>query len=60
MALPMKKTGAQKMFSLALIALGVFLGAYMVVFEDEPGAVPLLLVLAGTLWLLALRRRGKG
>ena len=41
------------------IAVGVVLLAYMVVVEDEPGALPLALVVGGLAWLFLARRRGR-
>jgi uncharacterized membrane protein YccC len=35
--------------------IGVALVAFMIIVEDEPGGVPLILVLTGTLWFFFLR-----
>jgi hypothetical protein len=39
------------------VALGVLLLIYMVVVEDEPGAVPLLLIVLGGGWYLTTRAK---
>ena len=44
-------------FSLILLSLGLLLLVYMIVVEDEPGAVPLFLVATGTIWFLIARFR---
>lgn len=59
----MKKDGTmqgskvQLILSALTIALGVLLLVYMVTVEDEPGALPLMLIIAGTGWHLVTRRR---
>lgn len=49
----------QTLIAATLLALGLALTAMMVVVEGEPGALPLLLVLAGGVALFALRRRAR-
>ena len=39
------------------IGIGVALMIFMIVTEDEPGAIPLLLIVAGTGWYLVTRAR---
>ena len=41
----------------AILGAGVLLLAYMIIVEDEPGAVPLLLIVIGGAWLLIKRFR---
>ena len=41
------------------IALGVLLLVYMIVVEDEPGAIPLGLIVFGVAWLVTTRVREK-
>ena len=43
--------------SLVTVAVGLILLAYMVTVEDEPGALPLAMLLAGAAWYVATRRR---
>lgn len=43
-----KKLKAFKVFSIAVILLGIVLLIYMVTVESEPGLLPLLLILTGT------------
>lgn len=47
----------QRMLSLSPTAAGAVLLAYMVTVESEPGAIPLLLIVGGTAWLLVTRIR---
>ena len=46
----------QKKLAFVFILIGVFLLIYMVLVEDEPGAVPLLVLAAGIIWLNLLNR----
>jgi|TARA_R110002124_G_scaffold277321_9_gene448687 uncharacterized membrane protein len=39
-----------KMLSLLTIFLGILLLILMITVEDEPGAIPLLLIIIGTVW----------
>tara|TARA_R110001599_G_scaffold24835_5_gene89429 strand:- start:32094 stop:32282 length:189 start_codon:yes stop_codon:yes gene_type:complete len=41
--------------SIGVLMIGVALVAFMIIVEDEPGGVPLILVLTGTLWFFFLR-----
>ncbi|MEQ9278013.1 MAG: hypothetical protein RLN83_00845 [Balneola sp.] len=41
--------------SIGVLMIGVALVAFMILVEDEPGGVPLILVLTGTLWFFFLR-----
>ncbi|RZL48872.1 MAG: hypothetical protein EOP00_08180 [Pedobacter sp.] len=41
-----------KIASIITLLLGIALLVYMIKVEDEPGAIPLFLILAGTLWLI--------
>lgn len=51
------KLKKHKVFSLLTIIVGVALLVYMILVEDEPGAVPLLLILAGSGWYMFLQRK---
>jgi len=53
----MKKEISQKLkwgnrFSVLTMLLGIISLVYMVKVEDEPGAIPLLLIVLGTVWLI--------
>lgn len=50
---------AARIFSLLVIALGILLMSFMIVVEDEPGALPLLLLLFGTVCLMYTRQKLK-
>ncbi|MFO7798245.1 hypothetical protein [Rhodohalobacter sp.] len=54
-----QKLKLQKIFSIAIIIMGISLLSYMVVVEDEPGAIPLLMVVMGTGWYFITRSRIK-
>ena len=45
------------MLSTISIVLGLVLLVYMVTVEDEPGALPLLLIVVGIGWKLVVRSR---
>lgn len=47
----------QKVLSLLTIAIGIGLLGFMITFEGELGAVPLLTLIAGTVWYFVVRRR---
>ncbi|MEM8557984.1 MAG: hypothetical protein AAGG50_09180 [Bacteroidota bacterium] len=47
----------QRVLSMALIAVGALLVAVMVVVESEPGGIPLLVLLSGLVWHVAVRVR---
>lgn len=50
-----KKLKIHSLLSLLTIALGGTLLIYMIVVEDEPGAIPLLLIVVGTGWYFFTR-----
>ena len=39
-----------RIFSILILLIGLLLVTYMVKVEDEPGALPLLLIIIGTTW----------
>jgi hypothetical protein len=45
------------LMSVLTVLLGVALLIYMVTVEDEPGAIPLLLIVVGSGWYLITRER---
>jgi len=60
----MKKEISQKFkwgerLSILTMLLGIILMVYMIKFEDEPGALPLLLIILGTVWLILNQYRIK-
>jgi hypothetical protein len=48
-----------KFISLLIIVTGMVLMTFMIIVEDEPGAIPLLLIVIGTGWHLFTRSRIK-
>ena len=42
-----------------LVAVGLLLLGYMVVYEGEPGALPLGLIAIGIVWFFVARRLGR-
>lgn len=51
----------QRTLAAVLGTLGVALLLFMISIEDEPGAVPLLMILLAAVWAIGLRvRAGKG
>lgn len=55
-AMTSKKPNTQRYLAGLTLTAGLLLMAYMIRVEDEPGALPLALILAGTAWLLTTRR----
>ena len=51
------KLRVHTLLSVVTIVIGVALMAYMIVVEDEPGAIPLLLIVLGFGWYFATRAR---
>ena len=49
------KLPVQILLSMLTILVGVVLLAYMILVEDEPAAVPLLLIASGVGWLVVAR-----
>jgi zinc transporter ZupT len=52
-----RKTKVHTALAMVTIVLGAILLAYMVTVESEPGALPLLLLVVGGVWLLVTRAR---
>lgn len=50
-----KNLKTHTLLSVLTILIGFVLLIYMIVVEDEPGAIPLILVVCGTGWLLYAR-----
>ena len=55
----MNKTNytAQKVISSLVILTGVILLTFMIVVEDEPGAIPLFVIMAGIAWFFTIRKK---
>lgn len=47
----------QKIFALITIAIGLALMIYMITIEDEPGAIPLLMIIVGAVWYFFARAK---
>jgi len=45
----------QKLLSILVILAGISLLIYMIGFEGEPGAIPLIMILSGAGWLLKIK-----
>lgn len=56
---PRHPSRLQSWLALGLTSIGLVLVAFMVVTEDEPGALPLLLVLLGIGWFALTRWRAR-
>ena len=52
-----KKLKIQSLLSVLTGVIGVALLIFMIVVEDEPGAIPLLLIVGGTGWYFITRYR---
>ena len=53
------KKNTQRFLSLLSIIIGVLLLVFMIVVEDEPGAVPLGMIVTGSIWLLIIIKKNK-
>lgn len=51
----MDRSGTHYAISLLIIFLGLALLTYMIIVEDEPGALPLALILGGSIWFMTIR-----
>jgi hypothetical protein len=49
----------KRIFSLISVFIGLVLLGYMIKVENEPGALPLLLILVGSIWLIINQLRIK-
>ena len=52
-----RKLWLSKILSISVLSIGFILLAFMIKFEDEPGALPLFLILAGTVWFFITRHQ---
>ncbi|MDX1408355.1 MAG: hypothetical protein R3330_09480 [Saprospiraceae bacterium] len=55
----MQRLKMHRTLTILTIAIGVVLMIYMIVVEDEPGAIPLLLIAVGAGWFFGERYRGR-
>ena len=53
------KSKMSKMLSLLTVFVGIVLLIYMIMVEDEPGALPLLLIVTGVVWFIISRNQIK-
>lgn len=49
----------QKIFAMITLAIGLALMIFMITVEDEPGALPLLMIIIGAVWFYILRAKVK-
>jgi uncharacterized membrane protein len=54
-----EKLKLSKLLSVLMIVLGVVLLIYMIMVEDEPGALPLLILIIGIVWFVRNRNQIK-
>lgn len=52
-----KKLNVQKLLSVLVFVFGFVLLIYMITVEDEPGALPLLLIIIGATWYFITRSK---
>lgn len=53
------KRSWQAYFAFIILLVGILLLTYMIIIEDEPGAVPLLMILTGAGWIARIRYQKK-
>ncbi|MBR9916350.1 hypothetical protein GYB29_01355 [bacterium] len=54
-----QKKPVQRTLSILLMTLGLILMIFMITVEDEPGAIPLFMILTGIVWFYKTRLRNK-
>lgn len=54
-----QKSPVQRTLSIVLITVGLMLMIFMITVEDEPGAIPLFMILSGIVWFFKTRLRNK-
>lgn len=54
-----KSSIAHRLIPFLLVLIGISLLVYMIIVEDEPGAIPLLLIVAGSVWYFLGRRKSR-
>ena len=52
-----KKLRIQKLLSIVAIVLGAVLMVFMIIVEDEPGGIPILLIVFGTLFFIRIHSK---
>lgn len=52
-----KKFKVQNRLALLMTVVGVTLAIFMIVIEDEPGALPLLMIIIGASWYIIIRSK---
>jgi len=50
-----QKLKTHKFISILIIVIGFILLIFMIIVEDEPGAIPLLLIVVGSVWFIYTR-----
>ena len=55
----LKKLKMQRFLSIVTTFIGIVLLGFMIAVEDEPGAIPLFLIIAGTVWFFTTRSKIK-
>jgi len=50
-----KNTKVELLLSVITLSIGLLLLIYMILVEDEPGALPLVLILGGATWYFYIR-----
>lgn len=54
-----QNSSVQRTLSIVLITVGLVLMIFMITVEDEPGAIPLFMILSGIVWFFKTRLRNK-
>lgn len=53
------KFQTQKIIALFVAIIGLVLLVFMIVIEDEPGAIPLGMILIGSIWFILINKKLK-
>jgi hypothetical protein len=54
-----QSSSRQRTMALSLMGTGLLLLLYMIFVEDEPGGIPLLMIIAGGIWLFVNRKSAR-
>lgn len=54
-----QKSPVQRTLSIVLITVGLVLMIFMITVEDEPGAIPLFMILSGAVWFYRTRLKNE-
>lgn len=54
-----QNSSVQRTLSIVIMTVGLALMIFMITVEDEPGAIPLFMILSGIVWFFMIRLKNK-